>query len=142
FQGRFTAPGSASGTGAVKFTFHSGGKSYACETGPVSWQVRTSLASFGRPRPLAGRMYFGNTSQRLPVVLRVSSDGRAIGQQAVLWSAKCKKNLTGLGRGTSSPSVSIRPDGSFSFTERYDEAYGAFVAHITSTHDRRFGRSA
>lgn len=141
FEGRFKDPGSASGTGGVKFSFGSGGRSYRCDTGPVSWQVRTSVDRSGRARPLAGRSYYGNTSQRLPVVLRVSRDGRSVAEQAVLWDAHCKKNVTGLGRATGSPPIAISSDGTFSFTERYTETYGAFVARITSTHEGRFGRS-
>jgi hypothetical protein len=141
FQGRFTGTGSAAGTGEVTFTFHSGNSSYKCDTGTVSWQVRTALARFGRPRPMAGHGYYGNTSQRLPVMLRVSRDGRSIGQQAALWNAKCKKNVAGLGRATSSPLMQIHSDGTFGFTERYTENYGGFVAHITSTHEGRFGLS-
>jgi hypothetical protein len=141
FKGRFAGSGKAGGMGQVKFTFHNGDASYACDTGTVSWQVRTSLGRFGQARPLAGHAYFGNTTQRLPMVLRVSRDGRSVGQQAVLWNAKCKKNIAGLGRATSSPPMPIRQDGSFGFTERYTENYGAFVAHITSTHEGRFGLS-
>ena len=141
FRGAFTGPGAAGGTGEVVFTFHSGSSSYRCDTGTVAWQARTSVNRFGRPRPLAGRTYYGNTTQRLPMVLRVSGDGRSVGQQAVLWDAKCKHNLAGLGRATSSPSMPIHADGTFSFTERYTEAYGRFVAHITSTHEGRFGLS-
>jgi hypothetical protein len=141
FEGHFTGSGSAEGTGRVQFTFHSGDSSYTCDTGTVAWQVRTSVSRFGRPRPEAGRAYFGNTTQRLPMVLRVSRDGRTIEQQAALWNAKCKHNLAGLGRATSSPSFPIRSDGTFGFTERYTEAYGDFTAHITSTHQGRFGLS-
>jgi len=141
FEGRFTSRGSAEGTGGVDFTFHSGSSTYKCTTGPIVWQVRTSANRFGRPRPVAGKAYFGNTTQRLPMVLRVSSDGRRIEQQAGLWNATCKKNIAGLGRATSSPSFAIKPGGTFGFTERYTEAYGDFTAHITSTHSGRFGLS-
>lgn len=141
FEGRFTGPGSAEGTGGVDFTFRSGSSSYKCSTGTVVWQTRTSVDRFGRARPAAGRAYFGNTTQRLPMVLRVSRNGKRIEQQAGLWNATCKKNIAGLGRATSSPSFAIRPDGSFGFTERYTEAYGDFTAHITSTHTGRFGLS-
>jgi hypothetical protein len=141
FSGRFTGAGSAAGTGRVVFTFKSGGSSYTCDTGTVSWQVRTSVNRFGRARPVAGRAYYGNTTQRLPMVLRVSADGRQIVQQAGLWNAKCRRNIAGLGRATSSPSFPIRRDGTFGFTERYTEAYGDFTAHITSTHEGRFGLS-
>ena len=141
FEGRFAGTGSAVGTGQVVFTFKSGNSSYRCDTGSVSWQARTSVPRFGRPRPLAGRTYYGNTTQRLPVVLRVSADGRSIVEQATLWNAKCKKNIAGLGRATSSPTFPIGADGTFSFTERYTESYGGFVAHITSSHEGRFGLS-
>jgi hypothetical protein len=141
FSGRFTVAGSAEGTGRVVFTFISGSNRYKCDTGDVSWQVRTSVNRFGRARPAAGRAYFGNTGQRLPMVLRLSRDGHSIEQQAGMWNAKCKKNRAGLGRATSSPSFPIRPDGSFGLTERYTEAYGDFTAHITSTHTGRFGLS-
>ena len=141
FEGRFTGSGSASGTGQAVFTFHGGNSSYKCDTGIVSWQARTSVSRVGRARPVAGHTYYGNTTQRLPVVLRVSPDGRSIVQQAALWNAKCKKNLAGLGRATSSPTFPIARDGTFSFTERYTENYNGFVAHITSTHEGRFGLS-
>ncbi len=141
FDGHFTGAGSAEGTGRVVFTFHSGSETFKCDTGTVAWQVRTSVNTFGHPRPQAGRAYFGNTTQRLPMVLRVSRDGRTIEQQAALWNAKCAHNLAGLGRATSSPSFPIRRDGTFGFTERYTEAYGAFTAHITSTHEGHFGLS-
>ena len=124
------------------FKFHSGGSTYSCDTGTVNWQARTSVPRFGRPHPLAGRAYYGNTTQRLPMVLRVSADGRSVGQQAVLWNAKCRTNVAGLGRATSSPVMPIRADGTFSFTERYTENYGGFVAHITSSHEGRFGLSS
>ena len=51
-----------------------------------------------------------------------------------MWNSKCKKNVAGLGRTTSSPSFPIRADGTFAFTERYTEAFGDFTAHITSAH--------
>jgi hypothetical protein len=141
FHGRFTGSGSAAGTGSVKFTFHNGSSSSACDTGTVSWQTRTALGRYGKSRPLAGHGYFGNTTQRLPMVLRVSHDGRTVGQQALMWSARCKHNVAGLGRSTSSPVMTIHSDGTFGFTERYTETYGNFVAHITSTHTGRFGLS-
>ncbi len=141
FEGRFTGAGSVEGTGHVDYTFISGSNRYSCETGTVSWQARTSVNRFGRARPLAGKAYFGNTTQRLPMVLRVARDGRSIVQQAGMWNAKCKKNIAGLGRATSSPSFPIRSDGTFGFTERYTEAYGDFTAHITSSHRGRFGLS-
>jgi hypothetical protein len=141
FKGLFKSPGSASGTGSVRFTFHNGTSSYACDTGTVGWQVRTALGRFGRPRPLGGKAYFGNTTQRLPMVLRVSPDGRTVDQQALMWNAKCKDNVAGLGRATSSPAMRIRADGTFGWTERYTENYGGFVAHITSRHTGRFGLS-
>jgi hypothetical protein len=140
FRGRFTGAGSAVGTGRVRFTFRPepNGSAYACDTGAVSWQVRTSVRRFGRPQPRPGRVYFGNTSQRLPILLRVSRDGRFVSQQAGLWNAACKLNKTGLGRGTASPPVRIRK-GRFSFTENYTERYGEFVAHISSRHVGAFG---
>ena len=46
----------------------------------------------------AGKAYFGNTTQRLPMVLRVAPDGRSVAQQAVMWNARCKHNVAGLGR--------------------------------------------
>ncbi|MGH8862501.1 MAG: hypothetical protein ACRDVG_14935 [Jatrophihabitantaceae bacterium] len=141
FAGRFTGTGNAEGTGRVVFTFHSGSSSYTCDTGTVSWQTRTSLPRFGRPRPDPGHAYFGNTTQRLPMVLRVSPDGRSVEQQAALWNATCKVSKAGLGRATSSPRFPIRADGTFGFTERYTEAYGNYTAHITSTHEGRFGLS-
>lgn len=141
FSGAFTGPGSAAGRGDVSFTFRNGNSSYKCSTGAVHWQARTSLGRVGRARPLPGKPYFGNTSQRLPMVLRVSADGRSIAQQALLWNARCKRNAAGLGRATSSPSFPIRAGGRFSFTERYTESYGGLVAHITSTHEGRFGLS-
>lgn len=141
FDGAFTGAGSAAGTGRVKFTFIQGSNRYRCDTGEISWQARTSVDRFGRSDPRAGRAYFGNTTQRLPMVLRVSGDGRRIEQQAGMWNAKCKKNIAGLGRTTSSPSFPIARNGTFGFTERYTEAYGAFTAHIVSTHVGRFGLS-
>ena len=141
FRGRFSGAGRASGTGSVRFTFHNGDSSYRCQTGTLGWQVRTALNRFGRPRPAAGHAYFGNTTQRLPMVLRVAPDGRSVSQQALLWNAPCKHSLAGLGRATSSPTMPIRGNGSFGFTERYDETYGNFVAHITSRHTGRFGLS-
>lgn len=141
FDGRFTGRSSAEGTGRVVFTFHNGGSSYKCDTGTVTWQTRTSVNRFGRPKPAAGKAYYGNTTQRLPMMLRVSGDGKRIEQQAGLWNATCKKNIAGLGRATSSPTFPIRRDGTFAFTERYTEAYGDFTAHITSTHAGRFGLS-
>jgi len=53
-----------------------------------------------------------------------------------MWNAKCKDNVAGLGRATSSPTMRIRPNGTFGWTERYTENYGRFVARITSTHNR------
>lgn len=140
FRGRFKDAGSAIGTGRVRFTFRpdTNATSYSCDTGTVSWQTRTSLRNFGPPRPHRGRVYFGNTTQRLPVLLRVSRDGRFVSQQAVLWNAECKVNKTGLGRGTASPPVRIR-HGRFTFNEKYTERYGDFVAHISSTHVGVFG---
>lgn len=140
FRGRFKDAGSASGTGRVRFTFRPDPNSaaYSCDTGTVSWQTRTSMRNFGAPRPRPGRVYFGNTTQRLPVLLRVSPDGRFVSQQAVLWNAECKVNRTGLGRGTASPPVRIR-NGRFAFTEKYTERYGDFVANISSTHVGVFG---
>lgn len=105
FTGRFSGAGSAEGVGRVLFTFVNGNSRYKCDTGDVSWQVRTSLNRFDRSRPAAGRSYFGSTGQRLPMVLRVSPDGRPIEQQAGMWNAK--KNLAGVGRATSSP-VDVR----------------------------------
>ena len=67
FTGRFSGAGSAQGVGRVLFTFVNGNSRYKCDTGDVSWQVRTSLNRFGRSRPAAGRSYFGNTGQRLPM---------------------------------------------------------------------------
>jgi hypothetical protein len=75
------------------------------------------------------------------MVLRVARDGRSVAQQAVMWNATCKKNVAGLGRSTSSPSMPIRSNGTFGFTERYTETYGNFTARITSTHTGRFGLS-
>jgi hypothetical protein len=141
FRGRFSGAGRASGTGSVRFTFHNGASSYRCRTGTLGWQVRTALNRFGRPRPVAGHAYFGNTTQRLPMVLRVASDGRTVSQQALLWNATCKNNVAGLGRATSSPTMTIRRNGTFGFTERYTETYANSVAHITSTHTGRFGLS-
>jgi hypothetical protein len=80
--------------------------------------VRTALGRYGRARPLGGKAYFGNTTQRLPMVLRVSPDGRTVDQQALMWNAKCKDNVAGLGRATSSPAMRIRPDGSFAQTKK------------------------
>jgi hypothetical protein len=104
-------------------------------------QTRTALGRYGRPQPRPGRAYFGNTTQRLPMVLRVARDGRSVAQQALMWNARCKHSVAGLGRSTSSPKMSIHGDGTFGFTERYTETYGNFVAHITSTHTGRFGIS-
>jgi hypothetical protein len=75
------------------------------------------------------------------MVLRVAPDGRTVAQQALLWNAKCRFNVAGLGRATSSPTMAIHSNGTFGFTERYDETYGNFVAHITSQHTGRFGLS-
>jgi hypothetical protein len=141
FGGRFTGPGSAAGTGSVKFTFYTARDKYSCDSGTVSWQARTALSRYGRPHPRAGRPYFGNTTQRLPMVLRVSRDGRSVGRQALMWNARCKHNVAGLGRSTSSPAMTIHADGTFGFTERYTETYGNFVARISSTHTGRFGLS-
>ena len=35
FEGHFTGPGGAQGTGRVEFTFHSGDSAYKCDTGPA-----------------------------------------------------------------------------------------------------------
>ncbi len=137
FQGAFTSPTSAAGTGNVHFTFTpGGGQSYSCDTGTVVWRVRADRPVSGPPRPHAGATYYGNTSQNLPLVLRVSPDGRSVGQAALLWNAGCAKAKSGLSTGTISPPSRIA-GGVFSTTQRYNDA--SISGRVVSVDTGRFG---
>jgi hypothetical protein len=140
FQGTFTSPASAAGTGSVHFTFTPGpGRSYLCDTGTVAWQVRADRPLRGSPRPRPGAAYYGNTSQDLPFVLRVSPDGRSVVQAALLWNATCAKSKAGLSSATFTPTAPIS-QGAFSTTQRYTDA--KLSGRVVSTDTGRFGQRA
>lgn len=137
FQGSFTSPTSAAGSGSVRFTFTPGpGRSYSCDTGTVVWQVRTDRPLGGSPAPLRGAAYFGNTSQGLPFVLRVSPDGRSVVEAALLWNAACAKSKTGLSSATFARNARIS-SGGFSKTLRYGDA--KLSGRVVSRDTGRFG---
>ena len=140
FEGAFTSPTSATGTGSVHFTFAPGpGKSYLCDTGTVAWQVRADRPLGGSPRPRPRAAYYGNTSQDLPFMLRVSPDGRSVVQAALLWSATCAKSKAGLSSATFTPTAPIA-QGAFSTTQRYTDA--KLSGRVVSTDTGRFGQRA
>jgi hypothetical protein len=140
FEGHFTGPAGAEGTGRVVFKYKPGNVTYSCDTGKVTWQARADAGASGKPRPKPNGTYFGGTSQTLPIVLNLTPDGTAIAQAALLWNVQCQRNKSGIGRGTVSPPVSL-DRGSFSATSQYDDLgiQPGVIAHVTSARSGRFG---
>jgi hypothetical protein len=145
FSGRFTSATSAAGTGSVTTTWRPGnGRTYRCSTGLVRWQARVTPglgSTEGAAKVRKGRTYYGNTSQNLPILIRVGPGGRRVVQAAVLWDTTCENAKSGLGLQTTMPPHPVE-GGRAEHVARYSEQRGyapGQVTRVVSSYHAIFG---
>ena len=121
--------GTATGTLRITGVRRSGGRSRKCDRRPVrAFTVKLPVAPAGGPAQPQPRAFYVGTSDyeifdriQSPVTLRASTDGRRVAAQ---WTAATK-----CGRGAIdtfvnfTPATRVRPDGTFSRSERFSVRY-------------------
>jgi hypothetical protein len=116
----------ARGTGRVRFAFRPDAtRTHACDTAQVEWQARTTPKVTGKARPKNGGTYYGNTSDTLPFVMRVSPDGKQIVQAAALFVLDCNNRVEPILDAEIAPATPIGRSGSFVSVERSEETVRA-----------------
>ena len=145
-SGALRSPTSAWVGGKAAFSFVENGATAACAGTVKRQEVRAAPAVAGKPAPKGGAAYFGATSDKGSVAVRVAAGGQRIAEAAEEGWLDCQtdelKQDGGPFHSNVTPPIAIRADGTFHGEERFDSQYEwlpGTVGHMRSVLDGRFG---
>ncbi|CAA9525153.1 MAG: hypothetical protein AVDCRST_MAG85-3167 [uncultured Solirubrobacteraceae bacterium] len=127
-------------TGTLRVVTRRRGKPYC--SGDVAFDARPAAALSGEPAPVpAGAVLVGRTSGRsggpFGFNLRVSADGKRIERVVTTWREGCR-SVRGTEETNYSPTIAIRPDGTFTKTERFTVRFSDATQRVTVVTTGRF----
>jgi hypothetical protein len=116
----------------------------SCDSHNQSWEARAVPVAVGTPgRPAPGAGYYGATTQPgrylpYPVALKVSASGTQVDFAIYRLRRRCHGAVSDE-VANNSPPAAIRPDGSFSVTQRYSQRFTDSIEEFTFVFAGRFG---
>jgi hypothetical protein len=127
-------------TGSIRVVTRRRGRPYC--SGEVPFDARPAPVLSGDPAPVpAGAVLVGRTSGRsggpFGFNLRVSADGRRIERVVTTWREGCRA-VRRTEETNYSPTIAIRPDGTFTKTERFTVRFSDATQRVTVVTTGRF----
>jgi hypothetical protein len=154
FKGTFWQGGRATGSARLReVRKNEDGTQTRCVSKRTRWELR-QVGNVAQPdgHLAPGAAYYGFAAKRttpkdldygkpfgirLPVMVRVSKDGKRVALATWYWTNKCTSDIHDFSVNFSPP-ARIRPDGSFSSPEQWDKTFTDVVGHNAVTFKGRF----